>query len=147
MNDFKILDAKSVQSAPEILIYFWIKTLVDFIDCMNQARSLASAEDPVHGQSVTDDIENANSDQELLVDMLKSRKEFAFTNYDEFKRWYRWWNHWHNSQLSSDQWKLLKKILKWDETQTEETFVDWRPSGDWRTSVATNGVDKPKETK
>ena len=92
-----------------------------------------------HGANPADvsvDSENARSDQETLIAHLKTREEFAFADHEEYMKWYRWWNEWHKHTLTEEQWKQLDNILRWDGTQNEETFKDWRPSGSWRETPA-----------
>lgn len=125
--DLKILKQDDVDKAPEILVYFWIETLGDFIHCMGRAHRLHGA-----SREVLEDAARAREDQQSLVDMLKTRDGFAFADHAEYMRWYRWWNQWHKLELSDEKWRQLDRLLKWDGTQTEETFAAWRPDGDWR---------------
>lgn len=122
-----ILKVNNIEKAPEILIYFWIETLGDFIHCMQRAYRLHDA-----SVEVLSDADRARKDQEILVDILKGRDGFKFADHAEYMLWYRWWNKWHKYELSDEDWNELNGCLKWDGTQTEETFVDWRPDGDWR---------------
>lgn len=127
--DLKIFNMGNVEKAPEIIVYFLIESLGDFIHCMGRAHRLHGA-----GSEVLQDAAKAREDQEALIDLLKSRDGLAFADHAEYMRWYRWWNRWHKQELSEDQWKELNGLLNWNGTQTEETFAVWRPSGDWRES-------------
>ncbi len=132
--DLKVLKCENVDQAPEILIYFWIETLGDFIHCIHRARTRPSGGDPeMFSAAVQADLDNAFADQKALVEMLKKRQGFAFADHEEYKRWYRWWNQWHKYSLSNERWEQLNSSLLWDGSQTEETFAAWRPEGDWRT--------------
>jgi len=131
----KILKQDNIEQAPEILVYFWIETLGDFIHCMRRAHRLHVA-----SEEVLQDAAAAREDQECLVELLKSRKGFAFADHADYMRWYRWWNHWHKITLTEDQWRKLDRLLKWDGTQTEETYAEWRPEGDWREAQTTSVV-------
>lgn len=129
----KVLKQDDVGKAPEILVYFWIESLGDFIHCIHRARTRPSGGDPeLFSEGVQADVDNARSDQQQLVGKLKTRDGFTFADHAEYMRWYRWWNQWHKHQLSDDKWNELNRILKWDGSQTEETFAAWRPEGDWR---------------
>ena len=126
--DLRVLKAERVEDAPEILIYFWIQTLGDFLWTMHRATTRHGA-DPA---AVGPDCENARHDQERLVAMLKTRDGFAFKDHAEYMLWFLWWNQWHKSELRCEQWDELNHLLRWDGTQTEETFAAWRPQGNWR---------------
>lgn len=125
--EFKMLTLPDIQNAPEILIYFSIETLGDFLNVMRRAKR--------HGDVKSDDCkvdeQNAYHDQKQLVEVLKQRG-FAVDDHEQYMKWYRWWNHWHRRTLNDDQWNELNRIIEWDGTQTEETFRDWRPAGNWQ---------------
>lgn len=126
--DLKLLTAKNVEAAPEILIYFMIQSLGDFIFAMRRAVTHYGAKET----DLLTDVANAHHDQKELVDILKKRDGFAFADHAEYMTWFRWWHEWHKSSLTDDQWKQLNSLLEWDGTQTEETFAAWRPSGTWK---------------
>lgn len=128
--DLKVFNLDNVERAPEIIVYFLIESLGDFIYCMERAHRRYGAD-----SVVLDDAEKARSDQRALVEMLKSRDGFGFADHSEYMRWYRWWNRWHKSKLDDEQWGQLNRLLKWDGTQTDETFFAWRPDGDWRETI------------
>lgn len=130
---FKMLKFDSVEGMPEILFYFGIEGLGDFLWSMKRAVSHGGA-DPA---SVAKDVADARADQQTLLGILKTREGFAFADHDEYMRWYRWWNVWHKQTLSNDQFNELNRLLSWDGTQTEETFAKWRPSGTWKIEVPT----------
>lgn len=135
---FRILKVNDVQNAPEIIIYFLIEGLGDFIHCIHRARTRPSGGDAgLFTQKVQDDVENARADQIALVEILKQREELAFKDHEEYMQWYRWWNRWHKRDLTDEQWNALDRLLKWEGWQTEETFSEWRPQGDWRSSTVT----------
>jgi hypothetical protein len=125
--DLKILKQNEVEKAPEILVYFWIQTLGNFIHSMGRAYHRYGA-----SVAVLDEALRAREDQELLVEMLKKRDGFAFADHVEYLRWFHWWHQWHMHGLPEERWNELDSLLRWDGTQTEETFAGWRPSGDWR---------------
>ena len=77
-----------------------------------------------------EDAHNAYSDQQTLVELLKSREGFAFADHDEYMKWYRWWNNWHKNELTNEQWGTLDRLM--GSGKTEEDCKEWRPSGDWR---------------
>jgi len=124
---FQVLKIENAESAPEIIIYFWIESLGDFIHTMQRAHRLHGA-----GDAVLVDAGKAHADQTLLVEIMKSRDGFGFADHAEYMRWYRWWNNWHKNDLSDEQWSEVNSRLKWDGTQTEESFAKLRPSGSWR---------------
>jgi hypothetical protein len=131
--DLRVLKALGCEKAPEILIYFWIESLGNFIYAIHRARTRPSGGEPeLFSDGVQRDIDNARLDQETLIDILKTREGFAFTDHAEYLKWYRWWNQWHKCELSEEKWRELNRLLRWDGTQTEETFAAWRPEGDWR---------------
>lgn len=123
-----ILAAENVEQAPEIILYFWIESLGDFLFTMNRAVQKHGAKP----EEVEQDCVNARADQQALVDLLKTRKGFEFADHAEYMKWYRWWNHWHRHVLTDEQWRELNKKLQWNGTQTEEDFAGWRPEGNWR---------------
>jgi len=127
-----LMTAENVENAPSILIYFWIESLGDFLHTMSRAVRLHGAKP----EDLARDQVNAYDDQTALMNLLKSRPEFAFADHDEYMLWYRWWNHWHKHELTDSQWRVLNALLKWDGTQTEATFADWRPSGVWKKQPA-----------
>jgi hypothetical protein len=115
-----------------------IESLGDFIFCIHRARTRPSGGDPeLFSQGVQDDVDNARADQQALVDFLKQREGFDVADHAEYMLWYRWWNNWHKRELSDARWNELNRFLNWDGSQTEETFVDWRPEGDWRVPAVT----------
>lgn len=126
--DLKLLTAKNVESAPEVLIYFFINTLGDFIWTMQRAVEKHGA----NHADLSKDVANARHDQGQIIEILKKRDGFAFADHAEYMTWFRWWSEWHKQSLSQDQWRTLDGMLKWDGTQTEETFAAWRPSGTWK---------------
>lgn len=132
----RFINRDDFDKAPEILIYFTIESLGGFMFAIHRARTRPSGGEPeLFSVDVQADIDNARHDQEVLVEILKSREGFAFADHAEYMRWYRWWNNWHR-ELSDERWKQLDDLLNWDGTQTEELFADWRPSGDWRVPQA-----------
>lgn len=126
-----MLKFESVERMPEILFYFGIEGLGDFLWSMKRAVSHYGA----NSEELVENVANARADQQTLVDLLKTREGFNFADHEEYMRWYRWWSVWHKQTLSSDQFKELDRLLKWDGTQTEETFAKWRPSGTWKIEV------------
>lgn len=115
---------------PEILIYFFIESLGDFLWTMKRAVQKFDAKP----EDLSEDCQNAYHDQQQLVELIKTRPGLNFANHDEYMLWYRWWNHWHKRELTEEQWRELNNLIKWDGTQTEEQFAAWRPTGNWKES-------------
>jgi hypothetical protein len=125
---FKMLKFENTDAIPEILIYFFIESLGDFLWSMKRAVEKFGA----NPADLKTDCDNAYHDQQQLVELIKTRPGFNFVNHDEYMLWYRWWNNWHKRELNEEQWIELDKLIKWDGTQTEADFANWRPQGNWK---------------
>jgi hypothetical protein len=125
---FKMLKFENTDAIPEILIYFFIESLGDFLWSMKRAVEKFGA-NPTDLQT---DNDNAYHDQQQLVELIKARPGFNFADHAEYMLWYRWWNNWHKRELTEEQWIELDKLIKWDGTQTEADFTNWRPKGNWK---------------
>lgn len=111
---------------PEILIYFYIQTLGDFLYFQHRLKRRGE----IDVNCGIEEEEAAYDQQVKLVEVLKTKEGFNFANHDEYLQWYRWWNNWHKNELSDEEWRKLDRFLAVG--KTEEDFAKWRPSGSWR---------------
>lgn len=129
---FKMLKIEDGTNLPEIMIYFYINTLGDFLWVQRRAKNRGDMAADVG----LEDEANAYADQQKLVEILKAREGFAFAGHHEYMRWFRWWSNWHKKELSNDEWRRLDRLL--GVAKTEEEFAEWRPAGDWRQCVSSS---------
>lgn len=126
----KKLTAEDATNLPEIMIYFYINSLGDFLWVQKRAKIRGEM---AAGDGVVDE-ENAYHDQQKLVEILKAREGFQFKDHAEYMQWFCWWSNWHKRELTDDQWRALNRLCS--EWKTEADFAGWRPSGDWREAAA-----------
>ena len=132
---FSMLKIENGESLPEIMIYFCINSLGDFLYVQRRAKG--------RGEMAADvgleDEANAYSDQQKLVEILKTREGMNFADHAEYMRWFTWWSNWHKHELTEEKWRELDRLISVG--KTEDDFAGLRPSGDWRSEA------KPEQAK
>lgn len=131
-----------VDSMSESMLYFLVDSIGGF--------SWRMRHDHAHGRISDEDMKSIEEDLKKLhvkqVRAIKNLTKFGIAKplmddgnpTDEYRAWYRWWNHWHHNVLTDEQWRELN-----DKMSAKEDISSYRPNGDWRDSLKRKIEERP----